>query len=215
MQGSVIDYGAKAVRAAGDSRITGVVLAGGKSTRLGRNKSCVRFARKDGELDLLANTVAILENVCGKAIIVGQQMPGYTSYPDITPGKGPMGGIETALKVTHTACLVLSCDLPFMNQRVLERLLMTHRNRPAGKLSTAYKSGETGRIEALVAIYEQETLPMFSNCLANNLLKSSITVPMERQYFIPYSEEESRYFFNINHPADLETAARIISVMGE
>lgn len=195
--------------------LTGVVLAGGMGRRLGRNKSTMRLACGNGSLDILARNMALLQSVCDRAIVVGRHIPGYECHEDDMPGKGPMGGIATALRNSKGPCLVLSCDLPFMEEKTLARLVMAHRNRPRAALCTAYKNGGSGRIEALVAVYEQKALPMFQDCLEKNLLKISLTVPAGQQYYVLYTAEEARCFYNINYPADLEAAERMLVAMGE
>lgn len=195
--------------------LTGVVLAGGSGSRLGRSKSLMRLTRKDGELNILARTVALLETVCGRAVVAGRNIPGYECIGDALPGKGPMGGIAAALQHSPGPCLVLSCDLPFMETTILERLILAHHNRPRGALCTSYRNLDNGRIEALVAMYERETLPLFLDCLSRDLLKISMTVPARQQHFVPYATGEARFFFNINYPADLEAAERIFAATGE
>lgn len=195
--------------------LTGVVLAGGLGRRLGRNKSSIRLACGGRELDILARSMELLTSVCDRAIIVGRQLPGYECHQDEKPGNGPMGGIATALEKSGGPCFVLSCDLPFMEKALLDRLVLARRNRPDGTLCTAYRNRDNGRIEALVAIYELETLPLFRHCLDRGLLKISLTVPMERQHFVLYGSREARGFFNINYPADLTAARRILTAMGQ
>ena len=199
----------------GHFSITGVVLVGGMGVRLGRNKSMVRLSSGNGELDILARNMALLEKVCGRAIVVGRRIPRYVCHEDAIPGKGPMGGIATALQNADGPCLVLSCDVPFMEAAMLERLLLEHRSRPEGTLCTSYRNRDNGRIESLVAVYEQETLPLFLNCLEKDLLKISLTVPPRQQHFVLYTAGEARYFFNINYPADLEAAEQILIAMEE
>lgn len=191
--------------------LTGVILAGGRGSRLGRNKARVTLSRPaHGEFDLLQHTMGMLEEVCGKAMVVGQDIPGYPCHTDASPGHGPMGGIATALAIAEGPCLVLSCDLPFMNTAMLEKLVRAYRERPEGALSTAYMERDTGRIEALVAVYGYETRPLFQSCVDRNLLKISLTVPREQQHFLTYGPEEAHHFFNINYPEDLEKAQLIL-----
>ncbi len=187
-------------------RLTGVLLAGGKSSRLGRDKALVRLGGGEKSPDLLERTAGLLREVCGRAVVVGHKRPGYTCLEDIAPGHGPVGGIATALEAAGGPCLVLSCDLPFMDRAVLRRLVEAREKRPEGTLTTAYMALETGRIEALVAVYEPGALPFFQDCVARKLLKISLVVPRQQQHFVPYSAEESLPFFNINYPADLAAA---------
>ena len=187
------------------ARIIGVVLAGGLSTRLGQDKALVRLP--GSENSLLARTVALLQEVCGWAIVVGRQQPGFACVPDMAPGCGPVGGIATALEHCFgAACLVLSCDLPFMDKQVLETLIAQRNKRPRGTHLTAYRQRDTGHIQPLVAIYEPECLPYFRICVNERLLKINRVVPLHQQHYVPYAPEDARAFFNLNNPGDLETA---------
>lgn len=193
--------------------LTGVVLAGGLSSRLGHDKTQLRLGAGGG-IGLLARSVSLLRSVCDRALVVGRQHPDYDCVADAFPRQGPVGGIATALMTVATPCLVVSCDLPFMNGGVLRKLIAAHAARPPGALCTSYMQAETGHKEALVAIYEPECLPYFCACLTKGHLKISKVVPEEFQHFLLYLAHESLPFFNINYPADLEVALRIFSLTG-
>ena len=193
--------------------LTGVVLAGGLSSRLGHDKVRLKLSGASGP-DLLARSVRLLQSVCGEALVIGREQPGYRCHPDKEPGNGPVGGIATALEVSGGPCLLLSCDLPFMEAAVLERLVEAHATRPAGALTTCYRQEDTGHKEALVAVYEYECLPLFRACVEGKLLKISRVVPEECQHYLYYSAADSLPFFNINYPADLELARRMIALLG-
>jgi molybdopterin-guanine dinucleotide biosynthesis protein A len=197
----------------GGSEITGVVLAGGLSSRLGHDKAGIRLAHGD-EPDFLARAAGVLAACCRRVIVVGRTHPDYESYADALPGQGPAGGIATALEVSSRACLVLSCDLPFMEQDVLERLIACRAARPAAALVTAYRQKDTGHVEALVAIYEKEALPCFRAGIGRGELKISLAVPLDRQHFLEYTADESLPFFNVNYPADLLVARKIMRMLG-
>lgn len=191
------------------ARIIGIVLAGGLSSRMGYDKALVRLSGGENP-DILARTVTLLQDICGRAIVVGRQQEGYACVPDLAPGHGPVGGIATALEHCQgAACLVLSCDLPFMERRVLDNLIAHRNRRPQGTHVTAYQQKDTGNIEALVAIYEPECLPYFQICVNERLLKINRVVPAHLQHYVPYGGDESLPFFNLNYPADVETACRI------
>lgn len=193
--------------------LTGVVLAGGLSSRLGYDKAKIRLVHGE-EPDLLARAVAVLATCCERVIIVGRTHPDYESYPDAVPGCGPVGGVATALEISASACLVLSCDLPFMRQNVLERLIACRAGRPGDALATSYRQKDTGYVQALVAIYEKGALPFFQARIAECRLKIRRTIPWPRQHFLEYAADESLPFFNINYPADLHAARKIMRMMG-
>ena len=108
----------------------GVVLAGGRSTRLGQDKVRLRLPG-DGR-DMLARTADLLAT-CTDGVVIscrapdaGEEtlaLPGIRSIPDAKPGLGPLGGVWSALRELRQPILVLSCDLPFMDMPTLRRLI--------------------------------------------------------------------------------------------
>ena len=196
-------------RNASGLRLVGVVLAGGKSSRLGRDKALLRLGNAG---DLLTRTVELLRGVADSVIVVGRSYPDGIGIVDLAPGLGPVGGITTAL--THAAgaaCLALSCDLPFMTREVLVRLVAAYRRRPAGKSVCLYRRASDGREESLVAVYGAETLAAFRRCMEEGLLKVGRVVPEAEKFHLDYDEADAQAFFNINRPADLEEARRIVA----
>ena len=203
--------------------IVGVVLAGGLSTRLGQDKTRLHL-HGESSPGLLARTAALLHSVTGEVWIscrgnrpcpvseTGVDGP-YYRLNDEVEGMGPFGGVITALRVAQGPVLVLSCDLPFMERAVLERLLAQRAVRRPGTVMTTFRQVETGFIESLVAVYEFEALPLFRQALEVGERKLSRVVPPDLREHIPYAVREALPFFNINYPADLEMARRIIGAL--
>ncbi|BFR47780.1 molybdenum cofactor guanylyltransferase [Nitratidesulfovibrio sp. HK-II] len=200
--------------------VVGVVLAGGLSTRLGQDKTRLHL-HGDAAPDMLARTAALLHSVTGEVWIScrgGRPCPvattgvdgPYYRLNDEVEGMGPFGGVITALRVAQGPVLVLSCDLPFMERAVLDRLLARRAARRPGTVMTTFRQVETGFIESLVAVYEFEALPLFRQALEDGERKLSRVVPPDLREHIPYSVQDALPFFNINYPADLEMARRII-----
>lgn len=186
----------------------GVVLAGGKSTRLGQDKTEIVFAG----VSLLWRAVALLRRHCESVMVVGRKAPdaypggGHQNVPwllDKVPGCGPAGGIATALKALQRPCLILSCDLPLMNDVMIGRLLQGRQVRPQSALMTTFRQVETGYIEALVAVYEPEVLPHLEAAFSNKLFQLNRIVPEPLRHHLPYRRDEAAPFFNVNYPADL------------
>ena len=196
-----------------DTAITGIVLAGGLSSRMGHDKARVSLIQGES-VDFLSRAITMLSACCERVIIAGREHPEHEYCLDTVPGLGPVGGIATALAMSDNACLVLSCDLPFMEAEVLERLITHRAQRLEDTLSTLYRQKDTGHVEALVAIYEREALPFFQASVQNSHLKISQVVPPSRQHFLDYNAEEALPFFNINYPADLLVARKIMQMMG-
>lgn len=186
----------------------GIILAGGKSTRLGLDKTELLFL---GE-SLLWRTAALLRRHCESVMIVGRR-PGGTCRDckveelpwllDETPGRGPAGGVATALKAARRPCLVLACDLPRMDDATVRRLLHGRQDRGASTLMTTFRQVETGYVEALVAVYEPEALPLLEAAFVKRLFQLNRIFPASVRHHLPYRRHEADSFFNVNLPTDL------------
>ena len=195
------------------ARIIGIVLAGGRSSRMGRDKALLPLAGPHNTM--LSRTVNLLQDVCGRAMVSGRQAPGYACIPDMAPHCGPVGGVATALDYCQgAACLVLSCDMPFLHKELLQKLIAARNTRPQGAHITAFRHVDTGKIESTVAIYEPECLPYFQICANEKLLKICRVVPPHHYHFLEYSEEDQQAFFNLNSPADYELACNMMDISG-
>jgi molybdopterin-guanine dinucleotide biosynthesis protein A len=106
-----------------ENSITGFVLAGGESTRMGPDKAFLQLGRET----LLARAVRLTGTVCAEVRIVGSaaRFAGHGAVvEDIFPKRGPLGGIHAALNTSATDLnLVLAVDLPFVEARFLDYLV--------------------------------------------------------------------------------------------
>lgn len=181
----------------------GLVLAGGKSSRLGQDKTQVLH---EGQT-LLARTATLLERHVERVYISSRSDMDTGAWPvimDETDRIGPAGGIITALRRLGGPIFVLACDLPFMEDSVIERLKTAREHRPAHCVLTTWKLHDSAFIENLVAIYETQALPLLEEGVARGVFKLSRLIPAELRHTLTYSEKERRIFFNVNHPEDLE-----------
>lgn len=201
------------------SNVAGVVLAGGLSSRLGQEKALLRVYGQE-QPDLLRRThnlLTVLLPRCWVACRPARPRPGYDCIFDQVEGLGPFSGVYAALRAAaeggFAAVLALSCDLPFMDETTLRRLLAARGTASDGRLLTTFCQRETGFIEALTAVYEVAALPLFDAALARGERKLSRIIPLERQKRIFYSQTEALPFFNINYPADLELARRLLALL--
>ena len=188
--------------------LTGVILAGGRGKRLGRDKS--RLTLGGGE-NLLTRTINLMSHLLPRVTVVGRETVEAEYFLDDRPGSGPVGAVTTALHQIKTACLVLPCDLPFMDEPTLTALIEGWRQRPAGTLLTTFVNWETGYRESLISIYEPGALTYFESCLARDLLKITLVVPEVYHHLISYSSDEALPFFSINHPADYLVAELLLN----
>ena len=199
-------------------RVAGVVLAGGLSTRMGRDKALMRVHGQD-KPDLLARThdlLAALLPRCWVSCRADTPRNGYECLFDAKPDQGPAAGILAALQAAReqgfAAVLALSCDMPLMDAATLRRLLAARAAAPAGTLATLFVDAASGRPEALAAVYETASLPLFEKWLALPGGRLNCIVPQQYQYCLPYSAEESRPFVNLNRPEDVKTVLDILGV---
>jgi molybdopterin-guanine dinucleotide biosynthesis protein A len=134
----------------------GLVLAGGRSTRMQRDKAAIEYRPGQTQLDAamrLLDGRVIRAFVSVRADQRGENArAGYAQIVDRGDVEGPVAGISAAL-ATHpdAAWLVLACDLPFLDPRTLDALIAA---RDADCVATAFKSSHDELPEPLCAIYE-------------------------------------------------------------
>lgn len=191
-----------------NSEICGIVLAGGKSTRLGQDKTRILI---NGQT-LLERMLTLTQEFCRETFCVGRDARSQgINLPwmlDQTPGKGPMGGILTALQKLNAPCLVLACDLPKVNHKIIQRLIEKRNLYGKDKYMTTFYQERTGFIESLVSIYEPRCTDLLLASFRQGCYKLSRAVPYDYRYHITYGPEEEEYFFNINYPHDLDRFSR-------
>ena len=138
-----------------EAPLFGLVLAGGASTRMQRDKAAIEYHGQSQ----LHWTFHLLSHVCAATFVSvrpdQREEPTRAGLPQIVdrqPGIGPVAGISAALHAhPKAAWLVVACDLPFLNEQTL-RYLVEHRD--ARKLATVFKSSHDELPEPLCAIWE-------------------------------------------------------------
>lgn len=186
-----------------DRQWTGVVLAGGQSSRMGRDKALVEL---DG-ITLLDRAIELLRPHAKEVLVIGdpdKYAPGHaTVVPDDIPGKGPLAGLVTALKhARYVRLLVLACDLPNINDRLLIHL----KNDLIGDVDAVVPRHDDF-IEPLAAAYHRHAIELFERNIAADRLKMSDALGRVRtRYFelVPGEEGWPKDLFkNVNAPTDL------------
>lgn len=192
--------------------MAGVVLAGGLSRRMGRDKSLLRFGG-DAAQTLLERGLAVLRPLCARTWVscrVGRLYAGQDCVPDILPSSGPICGVHAALVRARAegfpAVLALSCDMPFMRTDMMRRLLVSDTAVSGRPLMTAFMA-PNGWTESLAALYRVEAIPFLEDAVARGRLKLREAVPPDLQAFVHYTAGDARIFFNVNTPQDLRLAA--------
>jgi len=192
--------------------LAGLVLAGGKSTRLGMDKVGLPFS---GET-LLSRTVGLARERCRDVYVSGRDPAGLEFdcpwIADEVAGIGPMGGILTGLRQIGRPLLVLACDMPLLDGAVLSCLVKERAARPQNAVMTTFRQIETGFIESLVAIYEPEAAPFLNLARESGVYQLSRAIPKEMVHHLDYGQSEASVFFNINYPADLAVLRRVTAL---
>ena len=155
------------------AEISGFVLAGGRSSRLGRDKATLpwppnAFAEGNRQT-LLQHSVARLQTVCSTVSVCANRddLPfAGTVIPDALPGSGPLGGIVAALEHTTTDWnLMLAVDLPFLPVEVLQALVGCARSRePTGIATNSVFLARGGLHPSAVGWISAAALRAISSC---------------------------------------------------
>ena len=139
----------------GAPRIQGLVLAGGMSSRMQRDKAALTYQGKnqlDRAVELASRHVSPVFVSVRAAQLQDPTRSSRALIVDSVPGEGPMVGIRSAFAYApDVAWLILACDLPFLSDDVLAYLL---RSRDPNRTATAYRSAHDGLPEPLCAIFE-------------------------------------------------------------
>lgn len=99
--------------------ITGIILCGGRSTRMGADKGALPF----GGETMLERITRILRGITTDVIIVGRRDQDAVTVQDAVEDQGPLAGIAAGLAASRTELnLVVACDMPLIHPEVLQRL---------------------------------------------------------------------------------------------
>ena len=106
-------------------RVSAVILAGGQSRRMGRDKAFIDL----GGVPLVARVIERVEPLCTEIILVTNEAAAYEQFgcrivADVYPGKGSLGGIFSGLQAAREQyALAVACDMPFLNRGLLSYLI--------------------------------------------------------------------------------------------
>ena len=144
----------------------GLVLTGGRSRRMQRDKAGLDYGGKS-QLARAMELLAPLVKRCFVSVRPDQlsdpQRSAYDTITDLKPDLGPIGGIHAALhSYPDHAWLILACDLPFLDRATLQHLIA---RRASARVATAYRSSSDGQPEPLCAIFEPRSLQVIEQSL--------------------------------------------------
>jgi molybdopterin-guanine dinucleotide biosynthesis protein A len=193
--------------------MTSIILAGGKSSRLGRNKA-LQVIEGKSLIQWVVDHLAILTTEIIIATAHGEAIPCSSAVRiktvgDIYPGKGPLGGIHSGLIASSSSwAIVVGCDTPFLSIGLLEYMTQVLADSDVA----LPRIGEM--IEPLCAVYSKSCLASIQELLEQDerrirKLFSIVRVKYVEEDEINSFDPEHLSFFNINNQDDLERARKL------
>lgn len=193
--------------------ISGIILAGGKSSRMGVNKALLHI----NGVPAIQRIKDVVQGLVSELLLATNEKDTYEFLGgrivgDIVKAKGPLSGIHSGIHASATdRNLVVACDLPFLSRPVTAELIRIAANVNADAVVPIIK----GKIHPLFAVYRSTILPEAERALENNrlkmldLLRSLAVYEVTEKDFLRGGVEEAliqRAFFNMNCPEDYERA---------
>lgn len=184
--------------------ITGVILVGGKSRRMGTDKAFLEFSGRP----LFERTLEVFRESFDRVVLVGDREERFTGYglpvlPDIYPGSA-LGGLYTGLHCAPTDYVFVSpCDLPFPNRDMLRHLCALRAGFDAVVPDTPHG------YEPLFALYAKTCLGPMGELLERGDFCVYGFYPQVRVRYVTKEEwqhldRDERSFVNVNTPEELD-----------
>lgn len=175
----------------------GLILAGGKSSRMGKDKALIKVKRKT----ILDNTAEILDSYSDEVFISinsnQRSEPNRSKYQTLVDQsglKGPMAGIlSAAMHDSDSAWIIVSCDLPLLDRSTIQYLI---EKRAKDKYATFYASNKND-IEPLCGIYEPRLLKMLISD-PSIIIKMSPQLTLRKMDIEVIDSISSDALFNLN-----------------
>ena len=188
-----------------NDNITGIILAGGKSRRMGEDKSFVLFSGKsliEIAIDKLSPLFKDLIIVTNKPHLY--QRYGITTQPDLLKDRGPLGGIYTGLVTSKSIYnFIVACDMPFLSPALVQ--FMVDKINGYDVVIAKWNN----RFQPLCAIYSKNCISSIEKELSKNNFKITDFLKYVRIRKIG-EKEIARFdstglcFVNINTPLDIQ-----------
>jgi len=184
-------------------------MAGGKSSRMGTDKSFITLSGKP----MVEHVLEKVRDLADELIIISNKPNQYKhlalpTYPDLIPEKGPLGGLYTALyRSSKPHVLIVACDMPWLNRRLLNYMISIRMQ------ADVIVPRWTDHPEPLHAIYSKDCLPAIKSRLIGGELKmvsfyDDTKVHYVQRNEIAHFDPDGRSFANVNTPKDLQRASK-------
>ena len=193
--------------------VTGVILAGGKSRRMGENKALLQL----GGDSLIGHVIRRMRGVTDELLLITNTPAEYSHlelpmHADIVSNTGALGGIYTGLThASHDTVLCVACDSPFLDSKLITYLVSVLSKYDAVMPYTL--RGDTGQmtLQTLCAVYSKRCLPIIEQMLKASELRVHALYEHGNIKRIPPEiwqrfDPEGMSFLNINTPEDFDRA---------
>lgn len=198
--------------------VTGIILSGGKSKRMGENKAFLKL----GNESLIEKTANLMKSLFNEVILITNSVEEYSFlkipiFEDIYKEKGPLGGIHSGLYHSNNDTnLIISCDMPLISEEAIKYLI----DYPTEKEVVIYKTDD--RLQQMLVRYNKSVIPQAEKLLRGenleimknrnqfslyNLLDNVSVEIIDAVEFEFYND---RLFYNVNRPDEYQNILKII-----
>lgn len=189
------------------------ILAGGKSSRMGKNKAFmeVRSCR------IIDHALEELKKISEDILIITNDTTDYTHLgvrvaADIYPGLGPLSGVHSALvNAKESRVLVVACDMPFIQAELAFYLVALAKD------FDAVVPMVDGYSEPLFAVYTKDCIPHIERCILQGSKRRvvdffpGVKVKYVNEEEISQVADIERVFYNVNTPKELALARKLLN----
>ena len=185
--------------------MTAIILAGGKSQRMGSNKAFLKY----GDTTFIEHQVMMLSKIFDEIILSANDANIYTSLKlpvvsDVIPGKGPLSGICAGLKsATSSHAFVIACDMPFVD----EKLILYLKSQINGYDVVVPKTSRG--LEPMHAFYSKNCIQPMYHCIEEGRLRiidffSEVKVKIVDEKEFAGLDASLQSLVNLNTPEEYE-----------
>lgn len=185
-----------------------VILAGGKSSRMGQDKASMILAKKQVIQYVIDNLSSVFEEV----YVSGN----HSNYPntkgiikDVTVENGPMGGIHSALEFCKEDIFVCSCDMPFVSSDLIVDFV---KKKVKDKINVVRHDR---KIYPVLGIYPIAILDALAESIESENLRMTSFLEQQKAHYIDYDDAFETQLLNINTPENFLTAEIIVKKLGK
>ncbi len=185
------------------SDISGVILAGGKNSRIGFPKAFLKLNQRR----IIDHALEVLQSFFNEILIVAENKNDFSEYnnikvvEDLVKGCGPLGGIYTGLKtICNDSAFFIACDMPFLDRGLITRILNIAKE---GSHTYVVPYSERG-LEPLHAVYSKVGLECLQHCLDQGQRSVREFLHRCNCRYVQAQKDEIASFYNINTKDDLQ-----------